>query len=348
MAQAGVESGPDQGDEIDFTFDGGVDQIVMDDFDFELDGGEMLQGENASIDEQVNEDFVDTPEEAGEADEIGYEDATETTSQQNTGNEVSNITSVEVVEKVVEQGRPSEEVDSAQEAKMDNLTQTHTSMQDMHPDYVGFEAPAIDVVLENTSTSIKANLEDLSAVGNVGAATMPETAVEAFELLPTDVGADSDAVVIDALESLDGLEQSFGAGEGIDIPDDFTGLAFEEDVTGTSNSDAYHNEGETSSKLQNSLGKYALQVPAISVTWGDDNCSLFKMPGADDPESFYLEDVSLINEPLSALLSGMRSSISSYVSEEQEIYIKITDLGLEFGEVCTGPFLLLFIFADCF
>ena len=96
MAQAEVEGGSEHGDDIDFTFDGGAEQIDMEDFDFELDGGDVLQEGTVPGDQEVGEDFVAGQNEVGEVDEIGYEDIIGTNSQQLTENEGSNTSSAQL------------------------------------------------------------------------------------------------------------------------------------------------------------------------------------------------------------------------------------------------------------
>lgn len=87
---------------------------------------------------------------------------------------------------------------------------------------------------------------------------------------------------------------------------------------------------------------YPVSTFDVVVTWGDQVCPLFKTPGVEDPDSFYLDDYEAMNYPLSKFLQTIRSSISSWVRASDEILIQVDELGLEFGEVCAfspmGPF----------
>ena len=78
---------------------------------------------------------------------------------------------------------------------------------------------------------------------------------------------------------------------------------------------------------------YASYPPEVLVTWGDEVCPLFKKYESDDPESFYLDDVGALELPLSSFLAAIRSSISKWVNESDEIHLRINELGIEFGEV---------------
>jgi len=78
---------------------------------------------------------------------------------------------------------------------------------------------------------------------------------------------------------------------------------------------------------------YTTSPPNVTVTWGDEVCPLF---GTDesDPESYYLDDINVLDLPLSGFLATIRNSISKWVSESDEIQLRINELGIEFGEVC--------------
>ncbi|EFX04669.1 hypothetical protein CMQ_1597 [Grosmannia clavigera kw1407] len=77
----------------------------------------------------------------------------------------------------------------------------------------------------------------------------------------------------------------------------------------------------------------------VTVTWGTEVCPLFKTSEVDSPDSFFLEDLEAANYPLSKFLLTIRSGIASWVHAEDEIFIRIDDLGFEFGETTTEALL---------
>ncbi len=84
---------------------------------------------------------------------------------------------------------------------------------------------------------------------------------------------------------------------------------------------------------------YSLSPPDVTVIWGDEVCPLFRTSETDSLGSFYLEDVEVLNLPLSAFLDSIRSNISPWVDNDDEISIRVDQLGLEFGEVRMDLFL---------
>ncbi|KAL1898822.1 hypothetical protein Sste5346_003232 [Sporothrix stenoceras] len=84
---------------------------------------------------------------------------------------------------------------------------------------------------------------------------------------------------------------------------------------------------------------YPVSTFDVIVTWGDQVCPLFKTPGVEDPDSFYLDDYEAMNYPLSKFLQTIRSSISNWVRSSDEILLRVDELGLEFGETTTEALL---------
>jgi hypothetical protein len=74
--------------------------------------------------------------------------------------------------------------------------------------------------------------------------------------------------------------------------------------------------------------------PDIVVAWQSNEYSLFPKSESDDPDSFFLSDLEIIERPLGEFLQSMRSVISEELQDEDELCMAIGDLGLEFEEVC--------------
>ncbi|CAK7208633.1 hypothetical protein SBRCBS47491_000158 [Sporothrix bragantina] len=116
-----------------------------------------------------------------------------------------------------------------------------------------------------------------------------------------------------------------------------------DDSDGTGQDYDGDDDDEEDSPSETSWSELRNMYPAstfdVVVTWGEQVCPLFKTPGVEDPDSFYLDDYEAMNYPLSKFLQTIRSSISSWVSGSDEIYIRVEDLGLEFGETTTEALL---------
>jgi hypothetical protein len=75
--------------------------------------------------------------------------------------------------------------------------------------------------------------------------------------------------------------------------------------------------------------------PEINVTYKGDDYPMF---ARDDLSFFY--DMAVLNEPISALLKGLRQNLISEIGSDDELLFEIPDLGLKFSEVCSLPFCL--------
>ncbi|CAK7215960.1 hypothetical protein SCUCBS95973_002643 [Sporothrix curviconia] len=117
----------------------------------------------------------------------------------------------------------------------------------------------------------------------------------------------------------------------------------QDDSDGTGQDYDGDDDDDEGSPSEIGLGELRNMYPAstfdVVVTWGEQVCPLFKTPGVEDPDSFYLDDYEAMNLPLSTFLETIRSSISSWVHGSDEIYIRVEDLGLEFGETTTEALL---------
>ena len=80
-------------------------------------------------------------------------------------------------------------------------------------------------------------------------------------------------------------------------------------------------------------------VSEISVFYNNVRYALFGAE-ADDPDSYFFDDVSELDKPLSEFLSSLRGVIEDDIeSPHDEIVIRIDSLGLEFGEGSRDKFL---------
>jgi hypothetical protein len=74
--------------------------------------------------------------------------------------------------------------------------------------------------------------------------------------------------------------------------------------------------------------------PEVVVAWQSNEYSLFPKSESDNPDSFFLADLGILERPLSEFLQSIRSIISEELQDEDELCMAVRDLGLEFEEVC--------------
>ncbi|KAF3770067.1 hypothetical protein M406DRAFT_325539 [Cryphonectria parasitica EP155] len=79
--------------------------------------------------------------------------------------------------------------------------------------------------------------------------------------------------------------------------------------------------------------------PNVTVSYQKQEYFLFGGAADEDPNTYFLSDVDLLQQPLSEFLSNIRDVISSEVESDQEIFLQVDGLGLEFGESTTQDFL---------
>ncbi|CAK7225096.1 hypothetical protein SEUCBS140593_005787 [Sporothrix eucalyptigena] len=158
---------------------------------------------------------------------------------------------------------------------------------------------------------------------------------------------EDDADIAEVKEEEDDVEEDEDEDEDEDDDDDENQRQHievdQDDSDGTGQDYDGDEDDDEDSPSETSLSGLRNMYPASSydvvVTWGEQVCPLFKTPDVEDPDSFYLEDYEAMNYPLSKFLQTIRSSISSWVHGSDEIYIRVDDLGLEFGETTTEALL---------
>jgi hypothetical protein len=79
---------------------------------------------------------------------------------------------------------------------------------------------------------------------------------------------------------------------------------------------------------------YTTTGPEVIIAWQSNEYSLFPKSESDNPDSFFLSDLEIIERPLSEFLQSIRSVISEELQDEDELCMAVGDLGLEFEEVC--------------
>src|SRR3569833_63995 len=321
-AMADQSFAPDQTDhdDIDFTFeDGGADQAELDDFDFDIgDGAVHVQSEappdvpSAEADGSNENnpsgrplDQAKAAHQADEAvlDEIDYEEETVAPS------------AAQLLEPTASHTEDTHEPES----NLDNGDDEINYEEDMG-DEVGFSAEP-EKAAQQADNEIDYKAVEVSQPGD-------ETQVSN----PADYTASNPTG-----ESVSGGY----AGTGLDILDVSLATGGLEDMADAAHPEVEIANGYMGNKIADDLnlglsqldGLFATTPPSVTVTWGEEVCPLFKTSEDDDPTSFYLDDVAVLNLPLSAFLAGIRKNISSWVEDDDEIHIRIDELGLEFAEV---------------
>lgn len=86
--------------------------------------------------------------------------------------------------------------------------------------------------------------------------------------------------------------------------------------------------------------------PNVTVSYQGRDYFLFAESTDEDPDTYFLDDVELMNQPLSQFLSSVREVISSEIENHQEIILQVDGLGVEFGQSTTQEFIDHTTFAD--
>lgn len=73
----------------------------------------------------------------------------------------------------------------------------------------------------------------------------------------------------------------------------------------------------------------------VVVLYNDTEYALVSSSEYDDPNSYFVKDPSTLAQPMRHLLETIRGILSDEVSEVDELFLAVDDLGLEIGEVCT-------------
>ena len=94
------------------------------------------------------------------------------------------------------------------------------------------------------------------------------------------------------------------------------------------------NSPQENGKVVDSLAA-AREVSSLEViaTYQDSEFALFSTSESDDPDSFFLSDVSVIDKPLSSFFKAIRDVIHEDLANDDELCVVVNELGLEIMEV---------------
>ncbi|PBP28592.1 conserved glutamic acid-rich protein [Diplocarpon rosae] len=81
-------------------------------------------------------------------------------------------------------------------------------------------------------------------------------------------------------------------------------------------------------QINNKLSNF----PDVRVVYRNIEYDLFSSSELDDPDSFFLSDVSMAEKPLDEFFRAMREVINGDLADEDELWILVESLGLEAGE----------------
>ncbi|CAK7272543.1 hypothetical protein SEPCBS119000_005179 [Sporothrix epigloea] len=324
---------PAASDEVDFTLDIPGAEVVVEDLDFELgevNGGASLEQDDGDGPTSALHDI----EIAADTDEIDYEEDEghaytdpESTTGVNPRVEDSNTSmhdnagddfdyeEVEVVDTVITTHHNTEDTDRAEHDQDVGGNEINFSFDE------GGEARLGDIDYD------EADEHDHETYDQDNGSQVNDDKDEYSKTDEDDEDIKGDENEID---DGDGDQQQHG------IIDQDESDVFDQEFDADDDADE-----EAPSEI--GLGELRNMYPAstfdVMVTWGGQVCPLFKMPGVEDPDSFYLDDYEAMDYPLSKFLQTIRTSISSWVQASDEIYIRVEELGLEFGETTTEALL---------
>jgi hypothetical protein len=74
-------------------------------------------------------------------------------------------------------------------------------------------------------------------------------------------------------------------------------------------------------------------APEVIVVYQSRGYTLFAKSESDDPDSFFLPDVSILEKPLGDFFTDIRDVIQEDLGDEDELCVSVEDLGLEIEEV---------------
>ncbi|CAK7274433.1 hypothetical protein SEPCBS57363_006159 [Sporothrix epigloea] len=320
---------PAASDDVDFSLDIPGAEVVVEDLDFELGEG----NEGASLEQDDGDgptSTLETIEIAADVDEIGYED---------------------------DEGHADPVPESTVEADY-HIEESDTSVHEKAGDELDYEGVEIvettitthDDIYNLGKTEHQDNVEEETKMDfgfdEGGDSRLEEGDYdEPDEIDHGDFDQDDDSlannVKDDGSEIADDREEDDensedGEGGKNEDGDEEDDDVFGHDVDGEDNIDENTPSETGFDELRN---MYPASTFHVVVTWGRQMCPLFKMPGEENPDSFYLDDYEAMNYPLSKFLQTIRTSISSWVDASDEIYIRVEELGLEFGETTTEALL---------
>jgi len=309
------DQGGNEGD-IDFTFaDEAEANTLGESFDFYLDAGEPQAGEFESA-------HVDTAATRGQVqvdmDKLEYD-----------GND--------------EDGHAGQYEGQAESPLSRGDDAAGSNQQASNLDEIDYDDDNLGAAVETGSQSALESGHDSAEAGSATATYYESVQEPAGELQPgleqPYVDSETNA---DVPADLAALDNDFGDSFQ-DLPDESLQDLPDEPESQMEGEITDHTFGNGDEGLDFDAGElgYSAFPPNVSVTWGDEVCPLFKTDESNDPESFYLSDLGVLDIPLSGFLASIRQSISKWVKKRDEIHLRINELGLEFGEVCYLSFLHL-------
>lgn len=75
--------------------------------------------------------------------------------------------------------------------------------------------------------------------------------------------------------------------------------------------------------------------PEVLVSYLSSEYTLFAKSGNDDPDSYFLSDISILEKPLGEFFTAIRDIVQEELSEDDELCMSIEDLGFEIEEHST-------------
>jgi hypothetical protein len=75
------------------------------------------------------------------------------------------------------------------------------------------------------------------------------------------------------------------------------------------------------------------RIPDVIVSYQNTEYALFSTDDLDDPDSFFLSDVSVLEKPLAHVFKGIRNVIHEDLTDEDELCMSMGNLNLEIEEV---------------
>lgn len=78
--------------------------------------------------------------------------------------------------------------------------------------------------------------------------------------------------------------------------------------------------------------------PIVTVSYRGQEYSMFAQAAEDDPDTYFLDNMESLYQPLSEFLEKLRQVISSEIEAGHELFVRIDGLGLEFGESTAKDF----------
>ncbi len=321
-------------EDVDFSLDDNLpaEDVGGEDFDFDIAGGDSDEGGKLDVEDGGATSTLSNIEIAADVDEISYEDDVATdhlrigdaTDYSKAVDEIDyedgdpQVATVDFDDVVANAHDDSEVYDAEAAAAHDKnidfrFEETRDAGGDEVHDFLDHEAYEDDEVNEGSVQHMEhVGDEDEDEEGEGVENDDDEEEEDEEEEEEGDDDENQEPVEADR-------DDSDGTGQDYDDDDD--------DIMVENPSESLHPD------LAKFRGPFMSSTKEVIVTWGEQVCPLFKKPGVEDPDSFYLDNYEAVDYPLSKFLSTIRRSISSWLHKNDEIYIRIDDLGFEFGEV---------------